>query len=1142
MKLINTLNQLKNQWLSKLPNNDVYLNTLISLSFLTLASAAIWKIGPFITWHDYSPLLQPEKRGYVIVFLFLIWLLKFLLVDLDAPNPFNYQDAFTRKRLQALQQRFKGAIQFLNNTTVSKHGKLSRLNELPWYLILGPVDAGKSTLLGHSGVPFILQKQTPKASSHDSANHCDWWVTRDACFIDVPGNYLLTSSNKNRKDRAPAIIWHFFLRLIKKERGKDAIHGLIIALPLPEMVKLNDAKKYQAMQRDILQRIHEFKKIFPHPIPCQIIITKCDVLSGFSEFFAESGDDEIVQPWGIVLPERKETESMQDHFVHHFDELIKKLNQQLLWRLHQERNPIARPYIKDFPLQVERLKECLSDFVKRFASANPTLTIKSIHLTSALQPKPETEPGIYEDSSTASRALQIFKEPVQASRAYFIKQLISYGWGTQTAPTYVLITGSSWKKYTAYAASCALISCAAIILGKDFEKGVKQSYALQNDLSDYHVVIQQIHDPNEHLIKTLALLNNLQSKSAVNGVFKLDFSFFLNFYSHRAQEKNGLIYHQTLNTILLPEVKSYLEEYLKLPVNRNIEHVYAVLKAYLMLGDASHMQPDFMAGTLREIFAKPLGDEQTNQLISHVVTALQSPWQSLPLDVNLIQQTRKFLISRPGLELSYIILKNINSNNIESDINLGTNVGTPAVFVSQSVTNQIPSMFTAKLFAQIFSHEINTAALETVSGNWVLGLNPAAVQNADATRSLTEQLRSAYINNYVDIWESLLANVHLNAPKNLIEADDLILHLINNNSPMLQLLQTVHSNTFFEPITNTSPKLQTLGSLVLKNNGNENQLYQIFTGLQDVHRLIQSVLGSQNPNKAAFVLMTNRAKNPTNTDAITQLHIIAERSPEPLKNWLNNLANNTWRLLMQSSSRYLDTSWQEQVAPFYQTDIANRYPFSSAPQQEVELTKFVQFFGKSGVISRFYDNYLDALVDTSTPEWQWKTIDNEKLPFSMEALRQIQQAIRIQHNFFPNGDDKLFIQVALQPFKLDKSIKSVQINVNDKQFIDEKKDANASHVLSWPRNYRPKMTAIQLTLNDQQVLRRHYSGDWGWFKLVNQTYESMISKKEILLNLSLNEKPVKYVLRVETKGNPFASIDLNHFHLPSQLTDEKAGV
>ena len=574
MKLIKTYRRYKTLFLTKLPNIDLYLKAFAELCAICCVAAIIWFGGAQLSWENITPLAQAEKRFYVIALLFLIWLLKFLIFDLGAVHSFHHPDPETRKKLQALQSRFRGVMQFLKQTTVNKHGHSAHLNQLPWYLLIGPSHAGKTTLLANSKVHYILQRQFPAQQTQPIApsENCDWWVTRDANIIDVPGTYIYDKSN------IYAVLWKCFLRLIKKQRGKNALSGIIIAMSLPELMKQGDSKKYLSQLRSLFLRMSEIHASFSQPLPCYLVVTKCDQLAGFSEFFAESSDDEISQAWGVTLPALRQGEKIYDLLAERFNTLIKKLNQQLLWRLHQERNPMARPYIKDFPLQVERLKEFTLDFIKKLSDANPSLQLQGIYLTSALQHTPEPEANIIE-GQTNSRAIQIFKEPTATSRPYFIKQFILQGLVGAKDNYQPAKPSSAWKRRTAYAASVGIIGLAAVIFGKDFEQAIKQAYSIQNTLSDYQLAIQQSQDEDEHLAKTIALLNSLQ-QTANKHNFKLDVMHILTFYSNKSKQKSSVVYHHALQNILMPEIKTYLGEYLKNPVNKNTEYVYATLKAY----------------------------------------------------------------------------------------------------------------------------------------------------------------------------------------------------------------------------------------------------------------------------------------------------------------------------------------------------------------------------------------------------------------------------------------------------------------------------------------------------------------------------------------------------------------------------------
>src|SRR5947209_6246564 len=120
MILIKTWRQWKTVALMKL--QDEISSLVFSVGTLCLVAVAIWFAAPHIS----TFFILPEKRIDLILLIGLIWVLKYLMLDFDTPTP--------RHQLEkALQQRFEGALRFLQATTSPVS-----LNKLPWYLLIGP--------------------------------------------------------------------------------------------------------------------------------------------------------------------------------------------------------------------------------------------------------------------------------------------------------------------------------------------------------------------------------------------------------------------------------------------------------------------------------------------------------------------------------------------------------------------------------------------------------------------------------------------------------------------------------------------------------------------------------------------------------------------------------------------------------------------------------------------------------------------------------------------------------------------------------------------------------------------------------------------------------------------------------------------
>lgn len=871
---------------------------MIPFSLFLIASLFVWFDGPLFRIHGSSPLLDIEKRIDLIGLFFICWLLKVFFLDAHAEkkakkNPLS-EDIL--KKLDYLKGRFQGAMRFLKSTVIHKHGKNVNLVRLPWYVVLGPTGSGKTTLLANSDVKYILAKQfkTEHGQSIPPSDACNWWVTRDVVLVDVPGTYLF-SKTKNMPQTVAAFphLWQHLLDLLQKIRNENKLQGIIVTLHLPELMQQSNQQRKNEIIIELKKRLIDILERFGASMPIHLVITKCDLLPGFTEFFSDSSSDEAAQAWGVTLP-ANENENSITVFVQRFNALIKRLNKQLIWHLHHERDAAARSAIKDFPLQIERLKESIVQMLKNLSM--PQLRLFSVYLTSGTQYAVDEPSNALATAQTyfTSQPAGIMSIPEMPARAFFVRQFILHNLLAMPArPDDIIKKSAIWKKRLAYGASVSAVLIATLVLGVDFHRSMQEASAVRNDLALYQLNVLQSKDQSDRLAKALPLLNSLQ-KAANAETDK----FSLAFYAAKSKRTASAAYHQALLTIVLPEIKHYLESYLQ-TTNNNPDQVYKMLKAYLMLGDSAHFQTDSMIEIVQQLM--PNTDKETlNALTGHIQAALQiAPLANQ--DSELITKTRKQLLALSNSALGFVILKNMGNNNADNAINLGTMLGNPPVLISKGVATDIPAMFTAKEFNLIMSDEINTAAVESLEGNWILGMHATVDQTVINT--LATQLRTQYVANYVDIWESLLANIQLSAPKNLTELNNMIAILTGDHSPLLQLLDTIKVNTALEPVMAASPKLQSLSLMLASDSDNAgpNALYGIFVSLQQLHSYLQTLLTAPDASIAISKATLQHMKTPGD-DPIAHLHTVAEQSPEPMKGLLNSIATKSWDFMLQETS------------------------------------------------------------------------------------------------------------------------------------------------------------------------------------------------------------------------------------------------
>ena len=80
--------------------------------------------------------------------------------------------------------------------------------------------------------------------------------------------------------------WKEFLKLLRKNRPNCPINGLLLVIPADSLIKDSpkDIEKragWVARQLDGIQRELDIR------FPVYVVISKCDLLNGFREFFAE---------------------------------------------------------------------------------------------------------------------------------------------------------------------------------------------------------------------------------------------------------------------------------------------------------------------------------------------------------------------------------------------------------------------------------------------------------------------------------------------------------------------------------------------------------------------------------------------------------------------------------------------------------------------------------------------------------------------------------------------------------------------------------------------------------------------------------------------------------------------------------------
>lgn len=149
---------------------------------------------------------------------------------------------------------------------------------LPWFLLIGEAGSGKSSLVHSARVPRLLPlEETPIGK--DATLH----AFEGGIVIDTPGALIMTPEGRaGDRDR-----WRGLTRRLQIHRPQRGLDGVILTIPVTDLTGAGALGPDSLLAKgDILQeRLLDLMRQTGLRLPVHIVITQCDRLPGFSDFW-----------------------------------------------------------------------------------------------------------------------------------------------------------------------------------------------------------------------------------------------------------------------------------------------------------------------------------------------------------------------------------------------------------------------------------------------------------------------------------------------------------------------------------------------------------------------------------------------------------------------------------------------------------------------------------------------------------------------------------------------------------------------------------------------------------------------------------------------------------------------------------------
>ncbi|MDN3519588.1 type VI secretion system membrane subunit TssM [Aquisalimonas lutea] len=1169
---------------------------VLALIIVLALALLVWFAGPLVAIAGYVPLASPVARLATILVLLLGWGLNNLrLRNARAKADEKLADAVTEDAEQEAQGADQSEVQAeqavlarqlkeaMNTLREARLARGRRLYDLPWYVIIGAPGSGKTTALQQSGLHFPLQSEmgAQPVKGAGGTRYCDWWFTDEAVLLDTAGRYTTQDDPKQVETRA----WRGFLDLLRKARPKRPLNGVIVTVSVLDLLNKTDTQL--AMQgAAIKHRVQELNEQLAMDLPVYVIFTKCDLLAGFNEFFADLGQEDREQVWGVTFhhTRARDTGGALERLPDEIEALAARLDDRLLQRLDHEREPRRNALIYEFPRQVLALRERLEGFLRDMFVPNqferPAL-LRGVYLASGTQtatagqrvtgvvPPALCQPSVSAEASVPKafflkRLLRdvIFGEAQLATSSDRARRRFRWSAAALTGLTLAAFIGAVGAWYTSHQAN------------HDYLTRVVEH------VDDYETSTDGVLSPgtNRDWQRLAAGLDALRALprgydgNPDDAPWRMGFGLY---QGHKVGAQARRTYLDALERFFMPSLASSLARRIQ-PDGDDPQRLYEALRFYLMLYNPEHRDDEELQLWARLMWRNALPGERAasvrRSLQDHLRAALSEGVQPPPMDEELVARAREVLAETPLARRAYRRLKREYMAGNDDAFTLKDVIGSTAEVIfyrrsDQSLDEGVSRFFTYKYFHTGFNVASGKLAERLAGERWIYGDEATGELSDERLEEIKEEVRELYFNEYVSRWRAFLEDVRVRPFRNASEGHEVLRVLASSEQPLVEVLQAIRRHTALseppetsegaaeaaeavsdEAMPNQTRRLERLvpddaaeGATPSLPGGQVTSAFigfndyvstdegvpleRLQTALEELKTYLDRLAYSSDIGREAFQASRD------GDDPVTALRQALADAPPVVQNWFADLPSSARQVNAGATEDHINNAWQSEVVGFYRDSIAGRYPVTPDAGREIRLEDFKRFFGPGGILQGYFRQYVAPFVDTTGPRWRWTT----DVAITDDALALFQRARRIRQAYFRDGEEPS-ASFVVRPYTMDAAVTSSLLELAGTR-IEYRHGPVRSSVVEWPGD---GINGARVVLNPgsgRTPLSRRTRGPWSLFRLLDRAaaVDEMEEGDAYRIEFELDGAEASYIIRPRSVHHPFGDNPLKGFALPEEL-------
>jgi type VI secretion system protein ImpL len=1166
----------------------------ISFGGTAILALLVWFFGPFV----------PAFEGWsirltIVVVLLALWAGLNLMLDLrrarrDAAlakgvteTPRDPTAVASAEEAAALQEKLTTALRLLKRA----RGTAGYLYEQPWYAIIGPPGAGKTTALLNSGLRFPLAAEMGlgPVAGVGGTRLCDWWFTEDAVLIDTAGRYT-TQDSDAAVDSAG---WHAFLDLLKRTRVRLPLNGVIVAIALTEIGAATREERL-AHAHAVRRRIKEIEARLAARLPVYAIFTKADLVAGFTEFFDDLDREKRAQVWGATFPLAERETDAAGGFVAEFHALIVRLNGRLFDRLQAERSPDRRALIAGFPAQVASLEAPLAEFLQEAfggSRLDPAPMLRGFYFASG------TQEGTPFDRLTGLLArtfgIDQRRAPIlrpEEGRSYFLPRLVKeviFGEAMLVSERPGAVGRRMLLRGAGFAlAGLGVLLCGGLLWRAD-SANRRQIDEMDAALAAYGKTAARLPlDPvaDADLPAVLPLLDQARELPHGYDRGKTESGSWLELgLSQHAKLAAGAraVYRHALERVLLPRLIWRLEAQMHGAIDRP-DYLYEATRVYLMLGAAGPLDKDLLGAWMgldwQATYPGAVRAPVRDGLTRHLDALLTEPLPQIPLDGALLESARKTFSRVP---LSNRVYSRIASSGAAQSVppwRPADALGAAGVRVfarasGKPLTEGVPGFYTVDGFYKVLLPALGNVTKQIAKESWVLGPGSEITPDSAQARRLERDVITLYEADYAKQWDAMLADLSLVPLRTPEQAEQDLYILGSPQSPIRDILASIARQLTLSqppPAPPAEAAAKSLGENALKKLEPDaaERLKSVLppqgTGpaakppgkrIDDQYRALRDFVGSSpgapidQALKAIDALHQQLAKlggpapgvpptptAPTGQDAVQLLRNEAVADPRPVSRWLEALAASGNALISGRARQQVADAYNSPSGPasLCQRAVTGRYPFVANATSEIPLADFARLFSPGGLLDGFFNTQLQPYADTAAANWTPRPVNGVPAPIAPADLLQFQRAAVIRDLFFAGGGNAPTVRFDITPITLDTGANQVTLDLGGTTITYAHGPSRATQV-TWPG--QTGMSSVRLVFDPPPTVGTRVlqaSGPWALFRIFEQgrLQQSDSAEQYTLTFQSGDGHQASFEIRAGSVQNPFTPGLLRNFQCP----------